>query len=220
MTDRQTKIVIRICNGESNRTIARDMNLNIKTVEKDRSLVCRENKIHTGTAGVVRFAVRQGIITACVLFLIGCGAPASRHGELLPRAISPPASAPVLSFAWDASPSPEVTGYKLYYGSASGTYTNALNVGNQLAGSITNPPATVFVAATAYDASGSESDFSNEVRASLLTASNRLVTLTVLSNSVLNGNGWVRDARWPSVTLTNPPGPAGFWKLQAVEIYF
>ena len=47
---------------------------------------------------------------------------------------------------------------------------------------------------------------------------NRVVELAVLSNSVLAD--WVRDTRWPVITLTNPPGPRGFWKLQAAETFF
>lgn len=70
-----------------------------------------------------------------------------------------------VTLAWDASPSPEVTGYKIYYGPSSRNYTNVINVGNVLMATVTNlsTGATYFFAATAYDGGGLESDFSNEV---------------------------------------------------------
>jgi hypothetical protein len=70
-----------------------------------------------------------------------------------------------VTLAWDASPSPEVTGYRIHLGVASGNYTNSAMVGNVtiqtlfgLAGGV-----TYFFAITAYDASGLESTFSNEI---------------------------------------------------------
>lgn len=69
------------------------------------------------------------------------------------------------SFAWDASPSPDVTGYRIYWGPSTRTYTNHVVIGNFLTGSVTNlsEGATYYFAATAYNAHGLESDFSNEV---------------------------------------------------------
>lgn len=67
--------------------------------------------------------------------------------------------------AWDASPDASVSGYRLYYGVASRTYTNTVDVGNVLTGVISNlvPGVTYYFAATAYATNGLESDFSNEV---------------------------------------------------------
>jgi hypothetical protein len=69
-----------------------------------------------------------------------------------------------VTLAWDRSPDSSVTGYRIYYGAASGNYTNSVAVGNAttnvvqgLAGGV-----TYFFAVTAYDASGLESSFSNE----------------------------------------------------------
>jgi len=75
------------------------------------------------------------------------------------------ASAASVTLAWDASPSPEVTGYKIYFGPSSRNYTNVINVGNVLVATVTNlsTGGTYFFAATAYDGGGLESDFSNEV---------------------------------------------------------
>jgi hypothetical protein len=81
------------------------------------------------------------------------------------HALSDTLPASSVTLAWDASPSPEVTGYRIYLGVASGNYTNSAMVGNVtiqilsgLAGGV-----TYFFAITAYDASGLESTFSNEI---------------------------------------------------------
>lgn len=69
------------------------------------------------------------------------------------------------TLAWDASPEPAVTGYRIWFGAGSGNYTNSAAVGNVTQASIRNLAEGVpyRFAATAYDAAGVESDFSNEV---------------------------------------------------------
>ena len=78
-----------------------------------------------------------------------------------------------VSLAWDASPDASVTGYRIYYGGTSANYTNSATVGNVTNTTITNlvAGATYFFAATAFDATGIESDFSNETNYSVPTTS-------------------------------------------------
>ena len=66
--------------------------------------------------------------------------------------------------AWDASPSAEVVGYNVYWGSAPRFYTNLVATTN-LTATITNlhRGSTYYFAATAFTSAGLESDFSNEV---------------------------------------------------------
>jgi len=68
------------------------------------------------------------------------------------------------TLSWPASTDPSVVGYKLYYGVASGTYTNVINVGPATTATISNLIAGTkyYFAATAYNASNAESPFSNE----------------------------------------------------------
>jgi len=77
--------------------------------------------------------------------------------------VAPPSSR--VALAWDASSSPEVTGYRVYYGTTAGNYTNSVVVGNvttnTLAGLTVN--VTYFFAVVAYDANGLESIFSNQI---------------------------------------------------------
>lgn len=70
-----------------------------------------------------------------------------------------------VSLEWDQNSEPNVAGYKLYYGTASGVYSKTINAGNST--TVTVPDletgTTYFFAVTAYDGTGSESSPSNEV---------------------------------------------------------
>jgi len=66
---------------------------------------------------------------------------------------------------WDPNPEADLAGYKLYYGEAPGSYTVAVDVGNCTSCTLTDLVAgkTYYIAATAYNGSGLESGYSNEV---------------------------------------------------------
>jgi hypothetical protein len=81
---------------------------------------------------------------------------------------SPPPSkvhAAQVTLAWDANTDPNLAGYKIHYGNAGGSYPTVVDVGNQTTCTIPNLSAgmTYYFAATAYDQSGQESGYSNEV---------------------------------------------------------
>src|SRR5215472_284609 len=67
--------------------------------------------------------------------------------------------------SWNASLTPTVTGYNVYYGTHSGNYPYKIDAGNSTNVMIPglNPGVTYYFAATAYDAYGDESTFSPEV---------------------------------------------------------
>lgn len=92
-------------------------------------------------------------------------------------------AAPGLSvpLAWDASITPNVT-YSIHWGGSSGNYTNKSDVGEAFEYRITGlePGATYYVAATATDTNGLESDFSNEVAYTVPAASSGTVTITLV----------------------------------------
>ena len=70
-----------------------------------------------------------------------------------------------VTLAWEPSPSPEAVSYRVYYGTNSRSYAFVTNAGPALTQKLRLPhPGRWFFAATAADASGSESDFSNEVQ--------------------------------------------------------
>lgn len=66
---------------------------------------------------------------------------------------------------WDTNNDPAVAGYKIYYGTASHTYTNVVVVGNTNNGTVTGLVAgkTYYFAAISYNGSGAESTYSDEV---------------------------------------------------------
>jgi len=77
----------------------------------------------------------------------------------------PPVHAAEISLAWDENSEPDITGYRIYYGQESRSYTNVVDVGNYTSCVIADleDGETYFFAATAYNTSGFESDYSNEI---------------------------------------------------------
>jgi hypothetical protein len=80
-------------------------------------------------------------------------------------ASTPEVRAAEVTLAWDPNPEPSVQGYRVYFGKASGFYTNVLDVGNRTDCVIPGLDAgtTYFFACTAYSATGDESNFSGEI---------------------------------------------------------
>lgn len=120
-------------------------------------------------------SVAIGLFAAAALALAGCGSGGAVDGggagANLGGGPPPPAppgpetgATPVL-LSWDANTEPDLDGYRLYYGVAPGTYQNVLDVGNVTTATVTSlqPGTRYFFAVTAYDVSGNESGFSNEV---------------------------------------------------------
>ncbi|MFQ6112450.1 MAG: fibronectin type III domain-containing protein, partial [bacterium] len=67
--------------------------------------------------------------------------------------------------SWDPNGEHDLSGYKIYYGTTSRSYGQVVDVGNVTSRRITGLQAGVryFFAVTAYDFSGNESAFSEEV---------------------------------------------------------
>lgn len=67
--------------------------------------------------------------------------------------------------SWDANTEPDLAGYKVYYGTSSGSYGTPVDVGNVLTYSITglSPNVLYYFAVSAYDTEGSEGVKSSEV---------------------------------------------------------
>lgn len=70
-----------------------------------------------------------------------------------------------VTLAWERSSDSSVTGYRVYYGAASGNYTNSVIVGNVTTNTVPGlvSGVTYFFAITGYTASGLESAPSNEI---------------------------------------------------------
>ena len=116
-----------------------------------------------------------------------------------------------VTLAWDASPSPEVTGYRIYFGTNAGNYPFATNASLVLTQTVILPhTGRWFFAATAVDASGLESDFSNEAEwdskpVAPVVRSETWVRLTPVierSTNLVNWGSFTGEATW--VAATNP----------------
>ncbi len=70
-----------------------------------------------------------------------------------------------VTLTWDPNSEADLAGYKLHYGTSSGSYDQVVNAGNQTFGTISNLTSgqTYYISVTSYDTSGNESTNSNEV---------------------------------------------------------
>jgi len=89
---------------------------------------------------------------------------------LLPMFHSPASFAEMVSLAWtpptenmDGTPLTDLAGYKIYAGAASGVYVSAVDLGNVTTHALDLSPGTHYLAVTAYNVSGDESTYSNEI---------------------------------------------------------
>lgn len=100
---------------------------------------------------------KQLLVILWLLFLaitVGCGGGTS--GDT---------GSGTISLTWDSNTDPDLGGYRVYYGTASGAYSHSTDVGNVTTLTLTGltKGQTYFIVATAYDASHNESGYSNEV---------------------------------------------------------
>lgn len=152
----------------------------------------------------------------CVMVLAGCSAP--RGLPPLPTAARPKSLAtpkslsdPSVTLAWDASPDPSVSGYKIYQGPTSGVYTNHFDAGPALTYTVSNLTAgvTLFYAATAYSTNGLESAFSNEVSyAPPTNGAPASFQITAQTSAAPDGT-WVNQTNW----VVPNTGSNSFWRL-------
>jgi hypothetical protein len=98
------------------------------------------------------YGFRPTAILCGFLLLLGCWIP-----QLC--------AAQTITLAWDPGAAPDIAGYRLYSGTASGVYTKVTEVGNATTTAVSNLGAgtTYFFAVTAYNTAGLESPPSNQI---------------------------------------------------------
>lgn len=118
-----------------------------------------------------------------------------------------------VTVAWDRSPGTNVAGYNIYEGIASRSYTNKLNVGNSTNGTVSGlvQGTNYFFAVTAYDTSGLESDYSNELAYRVPAPKSNYLTVgvRVLTAGSLLGP-WALLTNVAVLSQTNPAGAQYF----------
>jgi len=89
-------------------------------------------------------------------------------------------SAAQVTLAWDPNTETDLAGYKLYYGTSSGSYPSSVDVGNLTSYTLSGllEGQIYYLAVTAYNLSLGESDFSNEVSKALADVTPPTVSLT------------------------------------------
>ncbi len=96
-----------------------------------------------------------------------------------------------MDLAWDPNTEPDLAGYRVYYGLESGDYINFVDVGKATHYSLGNllEDTTYYIAITAYDTVGNESDFSGEVSGTTVPAESDPVGGTGGSSDFSSGGG-------------------------------
>ena len=135
----------------------------------------------------------------CVLLLVNLAAT-SLAADLLPTSS--------VTLGWDTSTGTNVSVYKIYYGTTSGSYTQAVSVGLVAQATITGLKSgtTYYFTATAYDYTGLESDYSNETSFSMPAPKLLLSLRRIGTKSVVQ---W--PTNYPGYTLQWCISPKGTW---------
>lgn len=131
----------------------------------------------------VRKAEWLGIIGLCAVWGLGASTvPVMQAG-------GPVSPGTTVTLAWDASPDPAVSGYRLYQGLASRNYSLVYDAGfnTNLTVSALQVGTVYYFAATAYDTNGLESDFSAELVYTNGSSTNSSLQITDMARS-LDGN--------------------------------
>lgn len=118
-----------------------------------------------------------------------------------------------VTLAWNPNTESDLAGYRIHHGTASGNYTVHIDVHNVSTYTVTGltEGQTYYFAATAYDASGNESEYSNQVSYSVPNAQGRL-SLSPAGGLTSSGNpGGPFSPPSITYTLTNSGGIAINW---------
>jgi fibronectin type 3 domain-containing protein len=130
-----------------------------------------------GVAAVSNAAGFKGLATSVAAGSTTITAASGGVSASTTLTVTATASANSVTLLWDApttytdgTPVTGFVGYKVYYGTASRVYTYVVDVQDKTTHTIDalTPGTTYYFAITAYDSSGIESDFSNELSTTIL----------------------------------------------------
>lgn len=148
-----------------------------------------------------------------ILLVAGCANPVKQPNPSIAPTPRSSTGTGTVTLAWDASAGPTVTGYKVYWGTSPSQYTNTVDAGNNLQVTILGLSfgVTYYFAATAYDATGDESGFSNEISYRFAIPPPTNLRLQAQAAPTISGP-W-ENFESP-ITVTNPPATAQFFRLE------
>jgi hypothetical protein len=112
-----------------------------------------------------------------------------------------------VTLAWNRSSDPIIAGYDIYYGGASGVYTNVIDAGNNTSVTISNliNGATYYFAAATYSAAGAVSALSSEVA---YTISQAPPTLDPIGNRIINATAGAQTVSLTGISTGSGGNPA------------
>ena len=116
-----------------------------------------------------------------------------------------------LNLAWKASTGSNVDGYKMYYGTSSRNYPYSVNVGKHTSCGISGlqEGQKYYFAATAYNASDVESDYSGEFLYTVPTSSTSSTTSSGSTNASGTTGSTSGSETTGSTSSSTPPGSSG-----------
>jgi DNA-binding CsgD family transcriptional regulator len=203
-----------------NKSVADKLGLSVKTVEYHFAMLKRITGKFT-KGGMVKWALASG--------LIHCMAMLCMAQPVVPNLVIPPPNTngqcqPILwNYPTNAIGSSNAAGFTIGYGMAALTNEVSWGLSTLTASPATNGLATFSnrvcglwltnaysYRARAYTATGATSEWSAVL--TIAPKTNRVVTILAQSASSLSGP-WTPAAGLGSITLTNPTGPAKFYRL-------
>ena len=110
-----------------------------------------------------------------------------------------------VDLAWDANTEPDLAGYKIHYGTASGHYSHTIDVHNTTQYTLTDldDGVTYYLAATAYDVDDNESAYSEELVHTTASPNHNPANPSVPSGS---SSGYTQTNYSFSTTASDPDG--------------
>jgi hypothetical protein len=108
-----------------------------------------------------------------------------------------------VTLAWDANTEPDLAGYKIHYGTASGDYSDSIDLGNTTQYTLTglDEGVTYYLAATAYDVDNNESAYSVEL-VHTIAESTHTITASAGANGSISPSGSVTVSHGSNRTFT------------------
>jgi hypothetical protein len=111
------------------------------------------------------------MILVAIFIISGCGGGRGSGTSGINSSVVNPSALNSVTLTWiapttneDGTPLNDLTGYKIYYGTSAASYSNNIIVGNITSYTISNLPSNMYYfTVVAYDTSGNESNYSNEV---------------------------------------------------------
>lgn len=206
------RILSCIGEGYTHKEIAHEFGVSIKTVGYHITSIYKILRMNS-TSQLVRAAIGFGLCSPLCLLLLLAPRAAAAQPFLV---VSNPS--PVVMLAWDPPvPPTTVSFYRVYYGTASRSYTTVTNVGTATNITITlsTRGATYFFAVTDTDSTGLQSPFSNEVTFTPALPPNPptmkpITVLTVMKSSKPDGVFADAGMNWSDT----PDQPQTYYKLK------